>query len=215
MPPKCLFPESKDLPSGIDYRKDPITVSSCPAHNTKRSKDDEYLLYVLPASIGSSDTGLNHFLSKVQRAIALKPSLACSLQKKAKDVFIRDTQTNEWSIETAVPFDTKRVNKVLEMNARALYFHHHGSSYLGKITLYNNFLLSIENPKVNDDNEKRFDIFNQLLSENDLVGNHPNVFTYRFAREGIHELLEMTFYGENKVVAHMIHDAIHYSTSKA
>jgi hypothetical protein len=160
-PPRCIFPDSKDLPPGIDYRKDLITVPACPAHNTVKCKDDEYLLYVLPASIGSNDTGLNQFLSKVQRAIERKPVLANSIQKDAKEVFIRDTQTNEWFAATAVRFDTKRINKVLEMTARALYFHHHGTSYLGRIILYNNFLLSMEQPKIND-------IFKQLFSEYDL-----------------------------------------------
>ena len=29
VPPKCLFPEKKDLPDGVDLRKSLITVPSC------------------------------------------------------------------------------------------------------------------------------------------------------------------------------------------
>lgn len=47
VPPRCLFPEQKDLPSGVNLRKQLITVPSCEAHNTSKSKDDEYLLYAL------------------------------------------------------------------------------------------------------------------------------------------------------------------------
>ncbi|MDN5882405.1 MAG: hypothetical protein L0H37_08540, partial [Nitrosospira sp.] len=63
-PPKCIFPEKKDLSSYDDYRQGLITVPSCEEHNTTKSKDDEYLLYLLAASATSSVIGLNQFLTK-------------------------------------------------------------------------------------------------------------------------------------------------------
>ena len=45
VPPRCLFPEQKDLPIGVDLRKQLITVPSCDIHNSRKSKDDEYLFY--------------------------------------------------------------------------------------------------------------------------------------------------------------------------
>ena len=53
VPPKCIFPEVKDL--GIDYRKSLITVPSCDAHNLRKSKDDEYLMFVLTCSITNNE----------------------------------------------------------------------------------------------------------------------------------------------------------------
>ena len=47
IPPKCIFPEKKDLADGRDYRRNLITVPSCADHNLHKSGDDEYLLYVL------------------------------------------------------------------------------------------------------------------------------------------------------------------------
>ena len=47
VPPRCLFPEAKDIP-GKDFRKKLITVPSCDAHNFAKSKDDEYLMTILP-----------------------------------------------------------------------------------------------------------------------------------------------------------------------
>ena len=47
VPPKCLFPEQKDLPEGVDLRKSLITVPSCDLHNSKKSNDDEYYSIVL------------------------------------------------------------------------------------------------------------------------------------------------------------------------
>jgi hypothetical protein len=72
-PPKCIFPEAKDTLSGEDYRKNLITVPSCDAHNLARSKDDEYLLHVLAASITSNNVGLNQFLTKSRRAFDESP----------------------------------------------------------------------------------------------------------------------------------------------
>ncbi|MDC5072991.1 hypothetical protein NRA08_18095, partial [Acinetobacter baumannii] len=54
VPPKCIFPESKDLSSAdklLDFRKQLITVPSCDDHNGKKSKDDEYLFCMLAISI--------------------------------------------------------------------------------------------------------------------------------------------------------------------
>ena len=40
-PPRCIFPEQKDSPPGVDYRKNLITVPACEEPNTARSKDDD------------------------------------------------------------------------------------------------------------------------------------------------------------------------------
>ena len=45
VPPKGLFPKSKDLPAGMNLRKQLITVPACDLHNTEKSHDDEYLMY--------------------------------------------------------------------------------------------------------------------------------------------------------------------------
>lgn len=79
VPPRCLFPEQKDLPDGIDLRKQLITVPSCDEHNTKTSKDDEYLLYVLLMNIANNQSAEQHFDTKVIRAIGRNPSVMALL----------------------------------------------------------------------------------------------------------------------------------------
>lgn len=39
VPPRCLFPKAKDLPNGVDLRKDLITVLSCADHNSEKSRE--------------------------------------------------------------------------------------------------------------------------------------------------------------------------------
>ena len=75
-PPKCIFPEKKDVPPGKDYRKKLVTVPSCELHNTETSRDDEYLLYMLSASITSSDVGLNQLRKSGEAKKAAKATKA-------------------------------------------------------------------------------------------------------------------------------------------
>lgn len=45
IPPKCIFPETKDLEDKtLNLRKKLLTVPSCTLHNNAKSGDDEYLL---------------------------------------------------------------------------------------------------------------------------------------------------------------------------
>ena len=67
VPPKCLFPETKDL--GRQYRNNLITVPSCDEHNSHKSADDEFLMASLAGLIGNNSVGLRHKFTKVNRAI--------------------------------------------------------------------------------------------------------------------------------------------------
>jgi hypothetical protein len=68
VPPKCLFPESKDV-KGQNFRENLITVPSCDLHNSKKSKDDEFLMVSTAGIIGNNSIGYHHKLGKVDRAI--------------------------------------------------------------------------------------------------------------------------------------------------
>jgi len=52
-PPRCFFPEAKAI--GRDLRRDLITVPSCDRHNSKKSKDDEFLRSVIVMAPGNSE----------------------------------------------------------------------------------------------------------------------------------------------------------------
>jgi len=75
VPPRCLFPEQKDLPEGVDLRKQLITVPACDEHNSAKSKDDEYLLNVLVINLPANEIAKNHFLTKIKRAVQRNPRL--------------------------------------------------------------------------------------------------------------------------------------------
>ena len=77
VPPKCLFPEKKDLKDiSLDLRKGLIKVPSCVDHNCKKSGDDEYLLNVLSMTIQTGKYGLLNFESKVMRSWSRKDRIS-------------------------------------------------------------------------------------------------------------------------------------------
>ena len=55
VPPKCLFPEDKDIKSIYKgtFRRSLITVPSCDEHNLAKSHDDEYLMVCLGGRVGN------------------------------------------------------------------------------------------------------------------------------------------------------------------
>ncbi len=151
-PPRCIFPNKKDVADGTDYRKNLITVPSCPEHNSTKSKDDEYLLYLLSASFSSNDVGLNQFMTKVKRAMTRKPLLASTLGSSAKPVRIHDTETDILHEAFALSIDNDRVNSVIEHCARALYFYQKNNKFIGSVKTLSAFLLI---PDQVDLNEKK------------------------------------------------------------
>jgi hypothetical protein len=82
VPPKCLFPESKDI-EGQNFRLNLITVPSCEIHNTQKSKDDEFLMVSLAGMIGNNSIGYLHKFTKVDRAIQK------SAHKLIENVFLK------------------------------------------------------------------------------------------------------------------------------
>ena len=78
-PPKCLFPDEKDLPNGLNLRKDLIKVPSCESHNSAKSHDDEFLLYILCMNIATNSVALRQFFTKIRRSYKRRPALLHAL----------------------------------------------------------------------------------------------------------------------------------------
>lgn len=205
-PPRCIFPEQKDTPNRTDFRKNLIKVPSCDAHNTEKSKEDSYLMHILPTSIGTNDVGINQFLTKVQRAIARRPKLFGQIVDKAKPVLVHDTIKDKWFHGTAININADRIHKIIEMNARAIYFHENHKKFIGKITTHTNFTIDLNNRFINDKQKELFNESNSLLNNSPSLGENPEVFSYRFARVNNIELIEFKYYDFTKGLAILHHN---------
>ncbi len=203
VPPKCLFPEQKDLTAGVDLRKSLITVPSCDEHNSKKSSDDEYLLYCLVMSIPSNEIAKNHFLTKIMRAIKRNPSLIKRYLSETHDVHVEDTETKSISKSIALKIDDERFDKSFEQLSRAIYFHHFGKKHNGDISIYPNFLLTMtgEFKERNEGIAKMDQMSETLFSKESVYGENPDVFKYCAVDQGEGEpkYLRLYFYGGNRV----------------
>ena len=98
VPPKCLFPEEKDMP-GTHFRENPIKVPSCDAHNSAKSEDDEYLLFVLSSHFGNNTVAANQIVTKILRALRRRPHLKSIYTKTTKDVLLGGVKTMAFQFE--------------------------------------------------------------------------------------------------------------------
>lgn len=201
-PPRCIFPEKKDVPDQRDLRKNLITVPSCEQHNTQKSRDDEYLLFILAASITSSDVGLNQFLTKVRRAAERKPALAIQIGSTAQPVFLHDIQKREWVEGFALEVDGRRIDEALIKCARAIYYHEKGSMFAGVVRLITAFTLNPSNVTLNENVAKAFEYADQYFGIEEKNGENPEVFYYKIAENNGTAVLQMIFYEATKVLAY-------------
>lgn len=204
VPPRCLFPERKDLPEGEDLRKQLITVPSCDVHNSSKSKDDEYLLYALSMNIPNNPTASNHFSTKVLRAIQRRPSVITKFTEKQISVKVEDTKTGETHKTVAFQVDRRRLENALEMIGHALYFHHFRTSWKGSVSAYPNFLLALTESNAHELNgavEKMAALAEEFFLNEPRYGENQDVFSYQVAagQAPVETIMLLRFYEGSKV----------------
>ncbi|MET2855119.1 hypothetical protein ABXV24_24880 [Vibrio owensii] len=201
VPPKCLFPESKDLPSGEDLRKKLITVPSCPIHNTSKSNDDEYLLHSLSFGVAGNKIAKHQVATKIQRATKRRPKLMNELNLDTKQLLIQDMESGKWFSGQTLNVDYERFESCIDKIARGLYFHHFKDKWLGEISINIHFMLNIDpaNRKYNQDLGRMDSMTQSYLAQSPAFGENQDVFYYKFrdVNEGI--VMSLNFYGDNRV----------------
>jgi hypothetical protein len=201
-PPKCIFPEAKDA-NGKDFRKALITVPSCDAHNTAKSKDDEYLLGVLALNIVNNTKGSDQAKSKVLRAVKRSGGLAQELLGDTMPVVLKNTETNETEKSVAVRIDTNRVNSALKQIALAIFHHHYGRRYEGDVDCLYEGLVTIESEdpvKANQDWQNFRNSSEKLFKHAICHGENPDIFVYQIVEppeNGRPIVMRLKFYGAN------------------
>jgi hypothetical protein len=199
VPPKCLFPEKKDLRSGADLRKQLITVPSCDVHNTHKSADDEYLLYALATMICSNAVAENHVRTKIFRAIKRNPSLLNKFAETQAPVMFEDPTIGIAQPTIAVRIDDQRFTSVLQKMSRALYFHHFKERWLNDVTVRPEFLLVIDPAsarKYNEPVERLAALADYYFQDIAFNGANPDVFKYQVVDgvKGVHKIMRLYFY---------------------
>jgi len=209
VPPKCLFPEAKDLDEGENYRVNLITVPSCKAHNTAKSKDDEYILFFLAANVVSNDLSKSHFGKKIMRAVNRKPHIFVEFAKKNTPVTLVGEDGKQ--INTiAIQIDRERFDSAIIHVAHGVYFTKFGERFTGDVSVFTEGLVDLngkDSVGFNAQIQNLGKMLDEFLKSTKEEGDNPEVFTYQSVYDEKHNqtILRLNFYGEFKVTSFMKH----------
>jgi hypothetical protein len=196
VPPKCFFPEQKDIPTGMDYRKNLVTVPSCREHNMRTSKDDEYLLAVVITHYQNNQAAYNHFMSKILRGLNRNSHLAQRIVKSSTPIVIGGQSTAILNAES------ERINSELKKIACGIYYHHFGKKWAESIMIDSPSRLTVdESPEYSVHHLAA--LADQILQHAPTNGDNPDIFYYQALSVDALPvtIIKMVFYGGFKVFA--------------
>ena len=200
VPPKCFFPEQKDIGEGRDYRQNLLTVPSCDLHNSKKSEDDEYLQFVITIHFENNPIAQKQFSTKIMRAVRRKPSMY-NFIKENFPVAINGLPSLAFTI------DQDRFDKEIDHITRALYYLHHKSKLSLPIIVHTPDLFMVNQPTAKDVNQRMQQIDKMTidaLTSQPIHGENPEIFSYQFLdlEEIPSFVVRMVFYSGFVVIAY-------------
>ena len=198
-PPRALFPKLKDSPDGRNYRLNLQTVRSCDAHNTRKSKEDEYLLYVLVMSLPSNDIAKSQFLTTVKRAVEYRPKLLERMLIKYREVTYHDTENDTWHRSIAIQPDEARLTEMFTCIAKAMYVVEKQTFWPYNVSVMIEFMLALDDVPRNKSQAERSRDVEAFLNTAPHKGSNPEIFTYQFVEHDGHALMRLHFYGNTRV----------------
>jgi hypothetical protein len=201
VPPRCLFPEQKDI-SDEDFRRNLITVPSCDVHNMQKSREDEFLMACLAPIVGNNEIGYFHTQTKLARARSRNPHLIAETIRDPINLNLKSREGKTFPVLLGQP-DMPRLCKALEAVARGLYFHTKGKRFKGKVQVLPVFVKYRPGATI--------DIC-QLLAEIHTeqerkdwpeYGENPKIFSFQIGTPDQFGLtpMVMTFYSRAEVLA--------------
>lgn len=199
VPPKCLFPEQKDSPTGVDYRKNLIKVPSCDAHNSAKSKEDEFFLMYMAANAFTNQAANLHQNTKLLRILELKPHVWSMLFAEATPAQIIGID-GEVHNTCAFHIDKNRFHTQMEHIAKGVYFKHYGKKWLINVTVVPVQGLVTDNSVANASNQKTHELSSSLFSGLIKHGENQDVFYYQVSESESGDLVLAAFYENVKVI---------------
>jgi len=171
VPPRCLFPKAKDLPNGVDLRKDLITVLSCADHNSEKSREDQYFLNVITSCESINEVGREHYRRQIRRQNERNPSIIARFADRTVEIDDR----------IAHKIEIDRLDSFVEHLAYALYFAHFGNRWHGDLEWVPEFLSRIADPTPEAEHARLAVIEKSNLEFRDVPyhGANPQVFAYQ------------------------------------
>lgn len=187
VPPKQLFPR--------DMRRNLITVPSCQLHNGLKSRDDDYLRFVLIGSLKDiKDKRFKSVFDKTIRSIERKPSLAVSFLRTLKD----------FDGLPSVEIDKKRLSYSYESIGRGIVFHEFGPIKVELHTIddYISFLSDDTQGKIIGQEQSKAlkEVTDEFFTNLDWKGTNPLVFSYQSVKIKDFIFVKLKFYRTHEIV---------------
>ncbi|MCY7276563.1 MAG: hypothetical protein LH702_23230 [Phormidesmis sp. CAN_BIN44] len=210
IPPKCFFPGKKQPSSGSpDYRVNLITVPACAEHNNSRSIDDEYTAAVVIMN-SRSDLASTMFKSKWVHTLLGREDKGFLGKRIFSTARSAKVISNKNSIliphkTLAISYEMKRIERVIESIARALYYVESGyqekwtnSCVIRSPNFLNRDLSYSQDAHTLDQTNQAF-IHGEKYQELGLTrkGLNPDIFYYQFLKsEDKNLIIRMVFYSD-------------------
>lgn len=175
VPPKCFFPEQKDFGRSKDYRQNLLSVSSCDQHNTSKSQDDEYLLFLITSHFDNNLIAQKHFSTKIIRAVKRNPSMYKFVEKNSP-ILIDGQPTIAYTVDLA------RFNKEIDHITRALFYIHYNQKLDLPINIHTPDLFAINQQdadKINQHTKEIEEVTVNALTTQPKHGQNKEVFYYQ------------------------------------
>ena len=186
VPAKCFFPKDSA------FRKNLITVPSCPKHNECTSKDDEYVRNIICMSIGTNAIAFKQFIDKVQESLSNSSALADMTFNNTKQVYLKK-ENDDFQKTFAFEIDRDRFDRVMKKMGYALYYHRFKQIWQRGLIVATDCLLNIGISQ--DELEQLMRSYKEQFETPSFDGQNPQVFQYKFMEtDGEDVILWMRFY---------------------
>jgi hypothetical protein len=199
VPPKCIFPKSKDIASKEDYRRNLIKVPSCDLHNLLKSKDDENLFLVLSLNCDNNLIGQGQATTKLVRALQRSRGLKAALLRELQERLIYDQESRLILSTAAINIDRPRLIRCFEHIGKGLYYHQSGVPSRGEIKVYIMFLVDSGHDLLGEISHPQRGLRRascKMFSGRERIGANPKVFYYQYCQGSAAELpvMRLVFY---------------------
>lgn len=202
VPPKCIFPEAKDLENNENMKKQLITVPSCEKHNSAKSKDDLYILFVLAINVLSNNYATQLTKTKLLRAAKRSPHVFKEFMRERLPVAIQNDHDIDFEY-TAIKIDTPRFENSIKHMAYALFYENFKSHFTGEVSIFSNSIINLQNKnsqKINHHTDNICEDIEKLLRNTEFKGSNPEIFKYRFLKLSL--ITEQNYYLQIKFYDH-------------
>lgn len=170
-------------------RKNLMTVPSCDAHNSEKSRDDVYFQNVITSCDCINDVGREHYRRQMRRQHLHTSSILKRFAQRALTVDNR----------FAHKVEVERLDNFAEHLGHALYFAHFGNRWPGELEWVPEFLSRLTDPAAEQDRLELIELNDLEFRDVPHHGENPKVFSYQVIESAEHYKMRLHFYEGCKV----------------